>query len=64
VKAAGRRWTVEEDFQASKGLTALDEHQMRRWISWYRWVTLAMLTLAFLTVAALTERTPSHRQPG
>ena len=55
VRAAGRRWTVEEDFQAGKGLAALDEHQVRRWISWYRWVTLAMLALAFLTVTALAE---------
>jgi len=59
VKAAGRRWTVEEDFQASKGLAALDQHQVRRWTSWYRWVTLAMLALAFLTVTALAE----HAQP-
>jgi len=59
VRAAGRRWTVEEDFQAGKGLAALDEHQVRRWASWYRWVTLAMLALAFLTVAALAE----HAQP-
>jgi len=27
---------VAEDFQASKGLAALDEHQVRRWTSWYR----------------------------
>jgi SRSO17 transposase len=59
VKAAGRRWAAEEDFQASKGLAALDEHQVRTWTSWYRWVTLAMLALAFLTIAALTE----HAQP-
>ena len=59
VAAAGRRWTVEEDFQAGKGLAALDEHQVRRWTSWYRWVTLAMLALAFLTIAALAE----HAQP-
>jgi hypothetical protein len=59
VRAAGRRWTVEEDFQASKGLAALDEHQVRTWSSWYRWVTLAMLALAFLTMAALAE----HAQP-
>jgi SRSO17 transposase len=59
VAAAGRRWMVEEDFQASKGLAALDEHQVRRWASWYRWVTLAMLALAFLTIAALAE----HAQP-
>ena len=56
VRAAGRRWAVEEDFHASKGLAALDEHQVRRWISWYRWVTLAMLACAFLTVAAACEQ--------
>jgi SRSO17 transposase len=55
VKVAGRRWTTEENFQAAKGLTGLDEHQVRRWISWYRWTTLAMLALAFLTVTAATE---------
>jgi SRSO17 transposase len=57
VKVAGTRWTTEENFQASKGLTGLDEHQVRRWNSWYRWTTLAMLALAFLTIAAATEHT-------
>jgi hypothetical protein len=28
---------------------------VRRWRSWYRWVTLAMLAHAFLVVAAVTE---------
>ena len=56
VKVAGRRWTVEEDFQASKGLAGLDEHQVRRWDSWHRWITLAMLAAAFLTIAAAAER--------
>jgi hypothetical protein len=55
VKIAGIRWTTEENFQASKGLTGLDEHQVRRWASWYRWTTLAMLALAFLTITAATE---------
>jgi len=55
VKAAGLRWTVEENFQAGKGLTGLDEHQVRRWTSWYRWVTLAMLAGAVLTIAAALE---------
>jgi SRSO17 transposase len=55
VQVAGRRWTVEENFQASKELTGLDQHQVRRWVSWYRWVTLAMLAAAFLTVTAATE---------
>jgi SRSO17 transposase len=60
VHVAGRRWTTEENFQASKGLAGLDEHQVRTWTAWHRWVTLAMLALAFLTVAAVTER---DRQP-
>src|SRR5215218_7380402 len=37
VRVAGSRWRVEEAFQASKGLCGLDEHQVRRWRSWYRW---------------------------
>jgi SRSO17 transposase len=55
VKVAGLRWTTEENFQAGKGLTGLDEHQVRRWDSWYRWTTLAMLALAFLSITAATE---------
>jgi hypothetical protein len=47
---------VEETFQAGKGLTGLDEHQVRRWTSWHRWVTLAMLAHAFLTVITAAER--------
>ena len=55
VKVAGTRWITEENFQAGKELTGLDEHQVRRWDSWYRWTTLAMLALAFLTIAAAAE---------
>ena len=55
VKVAGLRWTIEENFQAGKGLTGLDEHQVRRWTSWYRWTTLAMLGAAVLTIAAAIE---------
>jgi hypothetical protein len=50
-------WRTEENFEAAKGLAGLDEHQVRRWVSWYRWTTLAMLACAFLTVAAATEGT-------
>jgi len=57
VRVAGARWRVEEAFQAGKGLCGLDQHQVRRWCSWYRWVTLAMLAYAFLVVAAVTEHT-------
>jgi hypothetical protein len=57
VWVAGRRWTVEQSFQTGKGLAGLDEHQVRRWTSWHRWVTLAMLAHAFLAVTAAIEST-------
>jgi SRSO17 transposase len=55
VTVAGRRWTIEEGFQTSKGLTGLDAHQVRRWTSWRRWTLLAMLAHAILTVLAVTS---------
>jgi hypothetical protein len=54
-------WRTEENFQAAKGLAGLDEHQVRRWGSWYRWTTLAMLAIAFLSIATATEHT--HHPP-
>ena len=59
VRVAGIRWSTEENFAAGKSLAGLDEHQVRTWTSWHRWVTLAMLAVAFLTVAAAAE----HAQP-
>jgi SRSO17 transposase len=56
VRVAGTRWRIEENFQAGKGLAALDEHQVRRWTSWHRWTILAMLAHAFLAVTASAER--------
>jgi SRSO17 transposase len=48
VRVAGTRWRVEKAFQAGKQLCGLDQHQVRRRRSWYRWVTLARLAHAFL----------------
>ena len=42
--------------QSAKGLVGLDQHQVRRWESWHRWTTLAMLAHAFLAVATAIER--------
>jgi len=56
VSVAGQRWRIEESFQAAKGLVGLDQHQVRRWTSWHRWTTLAMLAHAFLAVACAIER--------
>ena len=64
VRVAGQRWRVEESFQAAKGLTGLDQHQVRRWTSWHRWTTLAMLAHAFLAVATAVERALSPPPAG
>ena len=55
VRVAGSRWRVEEFFQAGKGLAALDEHQVRRYASWSRWITMAMLAHAFLAAVRADE---------
>ncbi|MEU5382040.1 IS701 family transposase, partial [Streptomyces sp. NPDC005968] len=57
VKVAGSRWRVEETFQTEKELAGMDEHQVRRYPSWARWVTLAMLAHAFLAVVRADEHT-------
>ncbi len=46
---------MEETFQSGKGLAGLGEHQVRRFTSWSRWVTLAMLAHAFLAVVRADE---------
>jgi hypothetical protein len=56
VRVAGARWRIEQAFHAGKGLCGLDQHQVRRWRSWYRWTTLAMVALAFLVVLTVTHR--------
>lgn len=66
VTVAGRRWTVEESFQAGKGLCGLDEHQVRTWTSWRRWVILSMLAFGLLAVLTASERsqaTPEEMIP-
>lgn len=42
-------------FQTSKSI-GLDEHQLRRWTSWYRHTTLVMLAYAILAVIAAHEQ--------
>jgi SRSO17 transposase len=60
VTVAGARWAVEECFQAAKNEAGMDHYQVRRYESWYRYVTLAMLALAYLAVtrAALADDDP------
>jgi len=50
VCRAGVRWKIEENNELAKQTTGLGQYQVRRWTSWHRHVTCAMLALAFLTV--------------
>jgi SRSO17 transposase len=52
VRVAGSRWAIEECFQTAKNETGLDQYQVRRYDSWHRHVTLAMLAAAYLAVTA------------
>ncbi|SCG43637.1 SRSO17 transposase [Micromonospora inositola] len=59
VSVAGRRWKIEESFQTAKTALGLDQHQNRRWTSWHRWTTLAILAHAFLATATARRTQPS-----
>ncbi|MFE7112627.1 IS701 family transposase [Streptomyces sp. NPDC057575] len=52
VRVAGTRWAIEECFQTAKNECGLDQYEVRRYVGWYRHVTLAMLAHAFLAVTA------------
>jgi SRSO17 transposase len=63
VKVAGQRWGIEAAIQTGKGLADLEQHQVRRWRCWYRWVTLAMLAHALVVVAACSSASATHHHP-
>ena len=50
VRAAGKRWTIEECFEEAEGEVGLDQYEVRRWDGWYRHITLSRLAHAYLTV--------------
>jgi SRSO17 transposase len=57
IRVAGRRWSIEETFQAAKTHIGLDHYQCRSWTAWHRFILLAMLALAILVI------TLAHQQP-
>lgn len=59
ARIAGSRWAIEECFQAAKNECGLDEYEVRRYVGWYRHITLALLAHAFLTALAAQA---SHRE--
>jgi SRSO17 transposase len=50
VAVAGTRWTVEECLETGKGEVGLDHYEVRKWGSWYRHMTLALLAHAYLSL--------------
>jgi len=50
VRAAGKRWPVEECFEAAKQEAGLDHYQVRKYDAWYRHITMSMLALCLLAV--------------
>ncbi|MGW1145974.1 IS701 family transposase [Streptomyces sp. NPDC002454] len=56
VRIAGTRWAIEECFQAAKNECGLDQYEVRRYVGWYRHITLAMLAHAFLAATAQQDR--------
>jgi len=61
ARVAGRRWTIEECFEAGKQEVGLGDYEIRSWHGWYRHITLAMLALAFL--AALRAKLSPAAEP-
>jgi SRSO17 transposase len=54
VPVAGMRWAIEESFEEAKGEVGLDQYEVRRWVGWYRHITLVLLAHAFLAVSRAT----------
>jgi hypothetical protein len=60
-------WQIEECFQAAKNECGLDQYEVRRYVGWYRHITLAMLAHAFLAATAHRARekgVQTVRRPG
>lgn len=50
IRIAGRRWQIEDCFEAAKGEVGLDEYEVRKWDGWHRHMTLCSLAHAYLVV--------------
>ena len=50
IQVVGRRWAIEDSFEAAKGEVGLDEYEVRKWDAWHRHITLCLLAHAYLAV--------------
>ncbi|MFB7441931.1 IS701 family transposase [Streptomyces mirabilis] len=63
LRVAGCRWKIEECFQSAKNECGLDQYEVRRYVGWYRHITLVMLAHAFLAMMAVQERERGVSRP-
>ncbi len=70
IRVADTRWAIEDCFHTAKTEIGLDHYQVRRYDTWYRHITLAMLAHTYLavtaaispkTLAAASSRSPSAK---
>lgn len=61
VRAAGRRWTIEEAIEQAKGEVGLDQYEVRSWRGWYRHITLSMLAHAYLAVTRVAANSEAAK---
>jgi SRSO17 transposase len=61
IRIAGRRWQVEDSFEAAKGEVGLDEYEVRKWEGWQRHITLCLLAHAYLVVVRLVAEQHEER---
>lgn len=59
------RWTIEQDIQAGKGESGLDEYETRGWTGWHHHTALSLLALWFLVLqrARLGEKRAADDGP-
>lgn len=60
IRIVGRRWQVEDSFEAAKGEVGLDEYEVRKWEGWQRHITLCLLAHAFLVVVVVVRSAAEH----
>jgi hypothetical protein len=62
VKAIGKRWHIEEDFETGKAM-GLGDYEVRSFMAWYRHITLVMLVQACLAGICVAARIPATKAP-
>ena len=59
VSVEGRRWAIEDSFEAAKNELGLDHNETRSWHGWHRHVSLVMLAFAMMAVIRYRVNLPT-----